>query len=60
MFTQLRNIIHDWPDAEAAIILRNVRNAMAPHSRLLIRTSLISLLFLICLGRDVSNLLHCK
>ncbi|KAH7908714.1 S-adenosyl-L-methionine-dependent methyltransferase [Hygrophoropsis aurantiaca] len=32
----LRNIIHDWPDAEAAIILRNVRRAMAPHSRLLI------------------------
>ncbi|KAH0826050.1 S-adenosyl-L-methionine-dependent methyltransferase [Lanmaoa asiatica] len=32
----LRNIIHDWPDAEAAIIMRNVRNAMAPHSRLLI------------------------
>ncbi|KAF9218493.1 S-adenosyl-L-methionine-dependent methyltransferase [Gyrodon lividus] len=32
----LRNIIHDWPDAEATIILRNVRNAMGPHSRLLI------------------------
>ncbi|KAH7927960.1 S-adenosyl-L-methionine-dependent methyltransferase [Leucogyrophana mollusca] len=32
----LRNIIHDWPDAEAAVILRNVRQAMAPHSRLLI------------------------
>ncbi|KIJ04711.1 hypothetical protein PAXINDRAFT_159279, partial [Paxillus involutus ATCC 200175] len=32
----LRNIIHDWPDAEAAIILRNVRNSMEPHSRLLI------------------------
>ncbi|KIJ64097.1 hypothetical protein HYDPIDRAFT_28987 [Hydnomerulius pinastri MD-312] len=32
----LRNIIHDWPDAEAAIILRNVRKAMEPHSRLLI------------------------
>ncbi|KAF9232207.1 S-adenosyl-L-methionine-dependent methyltransferase [Melanogaster broomeanus] len=32
----LRNIIHDWPDAEAAVILRNVRTAMEPHSRLLI------------------------
>ncbi|KAF9235942.1 S-adenosyl-L-methionine-dependent methyltransferase [Melanogaster broomeanus] len=32
----LRNIIHDWPDAEAAIILRNVSAAMEPHSRLLI------------------------
>ncbi|EGN93498.1 hypothetical protein SERLA73DRAFT_64041 [Serpula lacrymans var. lacrymans S7.3] len=33
----LRHIIHDWPDAEATVILRNVRQAMAPHSRLLIR-----------------------
>ncbi|KAH7909765.1 S-adenosyl-L-methionine-dependent methyltransferase [Hygrophoropsis aurantiaca] len=32
----LRNIIHDWPDAKAAVILRNVRKAMGPHSRLLI------------------------
>ncbi|KAG6376601.1 S-adenosyl-L-methionine-dependent methyltransferase [Boletus reticuloceps] len=32
----LRNIIHDWPDSEATVIMRNVRNAMAPHSRLLI------------------------
>ncbi|KAG8221630.1 S-adenosyl-L-methionine-dependent methyltransferase [Butyriboletus roseoflavus] len=32
----LRNIIHDWPDAEAAIIMRNLKQAMAPHSRLLI------------------------
>ncbi|KAF8548625.1 S-adenosyl-L-methionine-dependent methyltransferase [Imleria badia] len=32
----LRNIIHDWPDAEATIIMRNVRSAMGPHSRLLI------------------------
>ncbi|EGO18879.1 hypothetical protein SERLADRAFT_480559 [Serpula lacrymans var. lacrymans S7.9] len=33
----LRHIIHDWPDAEATVILRNVRQAMAPHSRLLIQ-----------------------
>ncbi|EGO00912.1 hypothetical protein SERLA73DRAFT_87273 [Serpula lacrymans var. lacrymans S7.3] len=32
----LRNIIHDWPDNEAALILRNVRQAMGPHSRLLV------------------------
>ncbi|KAH7912333.1 O-methyltransferase-domain-containing protein [Hygrophoropsis aurantiaca] len=32
----LRNIIHDWPDVEATTILRNVQQAMAPHSRLLI------------------------
>ncbi|KAF9236987.1 O-methyltransferase-domain-containing protein [Melanogaster broomeanus] len=32
----LRNIIHDWPDAEATTILRNVRTAMGPDSRLLI------------------------
>ncbi|KAH7890352.1 S-adenosyl-L-methionine-dependent methyltransferase [Phlebopus sp. FC_14] len=32
----LRNIIHDWPDAEAAVILRNVSKAMGPNSRLLI------------------------
>ncbi|KAH9949724.1 S-adenosyl-L-methionine-dependent methyltransferase [Amylocystis lapponica] len=32
----LRNIIHNWPDARAALILRNMQKAMAPHSRLLI------------------------
>ncbi|KAF8128344.1 S-adenosyl-L-methionine-dependent methyltransferase [Boletus edulis] len=32
----LRNIIHDWPDSEATVIMRSVRSAMAPHSRLLI------------------------
>ena len=40
MCAQLRNIIHNWPDAEAAVILKNTRNAMAPHSRLLIRAFL--------------------
>ncbi|EGN97119.1 hypothetical protein SERLA73DRAFT_92093 [Serpula lacrymans var. lacrymans S7.3] len=38
----LRNIIHDWPDAEAAVIIRNVRRAMAPHSRLLIHDYVLS------------------
>ncbi|KAF9245410.1 S-adenosyl-L-methionine-dependent methyltransferase [Melanogaster broomeanus] len=36
----LRNIIHDWHDAEATTILRNVRISMEPHSRLLIRAYL--------------------
>ncbi|KAH7908402.1 O-methyltransferase-domain-containing protein [Hygrophoropsis aurantiaca] len=32
----LRNIIHDWPDHEAALILRNVRQALGPNSRVLV------------------------
>ncbi|KAF9460000.1 O-methyltransferase-domain-containing protein [Collybia nuda] len=32
----LRNIIHNWPDKEALSILKNIRNAMGPHSRVLI------------------------
>ncbi|KIJ64096.1 hypothetical protein HYDPIDRAFT_168169 [Hydnomerulius pinastri MD-312] len=32
----LRNVLHDWPDAQAAVILRNVRDAMESNSRLLI------------------------
>ncbi|KAG2074760.1 S-adenosyl-L-methionine-dependent methyltransferase [Suillus decipiens] len=32
----LRNIIHDWPDQESAVILSNVRKALGPNSRLLI------------------------
>ncbi|KIJ09826.1 hypothetical protein PAXINDRAFT_86916 [Paxillus involutus ATCC 200175] len=32
----LRNIIHDWPDQESTLILRNVRKALEPHSRVLI------------------------
>ena len=35
-FYYLRNILHDWPDAEAVTILRNVAAAMAPHSRVLV------------------------
>ncbi|KAG2142237.1 S-adenosyl-L-methionine-dependent methyltransferase [Suillus bovinus] len=32
----LRNIIHDWPDNESALILSNVRKALGPNSRVLI------------------------
>ena len=39
---KLRLIIHDWADAEASTILRNVRKAMAPHSRVLIRMCSLS------------------
>lgn len=31
---------HDWPDADSIEILSNVRKAMAPYSRVLVRTSL--------------------
>ncbi|KAG1751062.1 S-adenosyl-L-methionine-dependent methyltransferase [Suillus lakei] len=34
----LRHIIHNWPDAEATTILRNIRKAMGPNSRVLIRS----------------------
>ena len=34
--------MHNWPDAEALAILCNVRKAMAPHSRILIRMCGIS------------------
>jgi hypothetical protein len=36
---KLRMIIHDWPDAEATTILRNIRKVMGPNSRVLIRES---------------------
>ncbi|KAG2139395.1 S-adenosyl-L-methionine-dependent methyltransferase [Suillus cothurnatus] len=32
----LRSILHDWPDAEATTILRNIRKVMGPNSRVLI------------------------
>jgi len=32
----LRNIIHNWPESSALEILRSVRQAMEPHSRMLI------------------------
>ncbi|KAG2159089.1 S-adenosyl-L-methionine-dependent methyltransferase [Suillus bovinus] len=32
----LRGIIHDWPDDESRVILRNIRKVMRPDSRVLI------------------------
>ncbi|KAG2055662.1 S-adenosyl-L-methionine-dependent methyltransferase [Suillus hirtellus] len=32
----LRSIIHNWPDNEASVILRNIRKVMRPNSRVLI------------------------
>jgi hypothetical protein len=32
----LGGILHDWPDTEAASILRNIKDAMAPDSRIII------------------------
>ncbi|KAH6873689.1 O-methyltransferase-domain-containing protein [Coprinopsis sp. MPI-PUGE-AT-0042] len=37
----LKHIIHDWPDAQCQQILKNVRRAMAPQSRLLIHEFII-------------------
>ncbi|KAG1840374.1 S-adenosyl-L-methionine-dependent methyltransferase [Suillus subalutaceus] len=35
-YVRLRHIIHNWPDHEAATILRNIRKVMGPNSRVLI------------------------
>jgi len=35
----LRHVIHDWPDPESVIILKNIRQVMSPDSRLFIRES---------------------
>ncbi|SHN05374.1 methyltransferase [Actinacidiphila paucisporea] len=32
----LKNVIHNWPDDEVVVILRNVRRAIAPAGRLLV------------------------
>jgi hypothetical protein len=37
----MRNIIHDWHDAEAIKIFLGVRKAMGPKSRVLIRESIV-------------------
>jgi hypothetical protein len=37
----MKNILHDWPDAEAVRILENCRAQMQPHSRLLIAEHVI-------------------
>ncbi|KAG2087132.1 S-adenosyl-L-methionine-dependent methyltransferase [Suillus discolor] len=38
----LRSIIHSWPDEESRVILRNVRKAMGPNSRVLIHECVLS------------------
>ncbi|PCG99020.1 O-methyltransferase, family 2 [Penicillium occitanis (nom. inval.)] len=35
-FYYLRNILHDWPDDKAVIILKNIIPALGPNSRILI------------------------
>jgi hypothetical protein len=37
----LSGILHDWPDEEAARILRTIRAAAPPHARLLINESVV-------------------
>ncbi|HEX3237789.1 MAG TPA: methyltransferase [Gaiellaceae bacterium] len=37
----LSGILHDWPDDDAARILRTIRSAAPPHARLLINESVI-------------------
>ncbi|KAG1847250.1 S-adenosyl-L-methionine-dependent methyltransferase [Suillus tomentosus] len=41
----LRSIIHSWPDEESRVILRNVRKAMGPNSRVLIHECVLSRAF---------------
>lgn len=38
----LRHIIHDWDDEKATLILRNIRRAMKPESRVLVLETLLS------------------
>ncbi|KAF7986406.1 hypothetical protein HWV62_31129 [Athelia sp. TMB] len=33
---QLRHVVHDWSDSDAVVILKNIRTAMKPESRVLI------------------------
>jgi SAM-dependent methyltransferase len=37
----LKKVIHDWNDEQAARILRNCRDAMKPHGRILVAESII-------------------
>lgn len=37
----LKKVIHDWNDEQAATILRNCRNAMAPQGRVLVAETII-------------------
>jgi hypothetical protein len=38
----MKYILHDWSDTECVRILRNCRNAMAPHGRVLVMDTIIS------------------
>jgi hypothetical protein len=35
--TQVRHVVHNWPDASCLVILKNIRQAMNADSRLFIR-----------------------
>jgi len=37
----LKKVIHDWNDKQAAVILRNCRDAMTPHGKVLIAETII-------------------
>jgi hypothetical protein len=37
----LKKVIHDWNDEQAAVILRNCRDAMAPRGRVLIAETIV-------------------
>lgn len=37
----LKSIMHDWPDEQATLILRNIRKAMAPGGRVLVMDPVI-------------------
>jgi hypothetical protein len=38
----LKKVIHDWNDAQAVTILRNCRDAMAPHGRVLVAETIVA------------------
>jgi hypothetical protein len=37
----LKKVIHDWKDKQAIVILRNRREAMLPHGRVLVAETII-------------------
>jgi len=37
----LKKVIHDWTDEKATLILRNCRDAMAPHGRVLLAETIV-------------------
>ncbi|KAG1865914.1 S-adenosyl-L-methionine-dependent methyltransferase [Suillus subalutaceus] len=52
----LRNIIHDWPDHESALILSNLRKALGPNSRVLIHDYVLRQLSRKQAAAEASNL----